>query len=212
MGYETYISIIDKKSAEELHACKTVEDVYNLFSKNGWDCEVEEWKGKKEYYTSPAEIPSVMTYEFGKEDYPVLDELSKPLFDNEESMWYDYHPRIGNGDMITAAVKEYEKKIRKYFRGLLTNTREFYDGTTEKRVEGKTEEETEKLHYEYLKRTLQRKLWEWDEGLSCVHTVVLDKDKQEVTNSWMYEYAVFNLAVMYKLFDPEKHCVLYYGR
>ena len=214
MGYRTYLAIVDKKIVNKLRKCKTKEDLLNLYKSNGWD--YSEWRENEtdtemSYHFPVYKIPNIMEFEFGKTSYSSVRKCSKPILNNvlEKEVWDEYDARFGKDDMILAAIEEYKKKIISYFDGLINNHYLDYADNYRPIVEGDTEEETKKLHYEYLIKEIKSKLYEWQNGFG--DPICLNRKTHAVNTSWLYEYSIFNLATMYHLYNPKKHYVMYFG-
>ena len=108
------------------------------------------------------------------------------------------------------AIKEYQQKIVSYYDNLINNTYTDWAGNKRPMYKGETDEETRKLHYDYVINELKFYYNCWRGG-NIVNPESINKSSFLMTGSWLYEYAIFNLVSMYKLFNPKKHYVIYYG-
>lgn len=63
-----------------------------------------------------------------------------------------------------------------------------------------------------LQGNLERKVREWDIQFDwCPITGMFDKESNDITRSWMFEYAIFNLLHIYRTFDWENDYLIYSG-
>lgn len=194
MGYRHYFYSIPKTEIEEIKRCKSIDDFCKFCIAHNYEV-VDYGEGDSfvPVYNLGKEI-----YEFGKDvDWAFnLQEKNESIFGNAElkQQYDDYCPVVCTQEDFLFVIDEYKKKIINYYKKLLQE-----DGTHKL-----TNEQRWKWH-------LENQLWEWENefGFSAVNT---DLSKSFITNSWLYEYSIFELVRQYKTFDFENNALVLIGR
>lgn len=124
-------------------------------------------------------------------------ESLKPFFAREETQGHlesDAELKLTGKDFLEHVINWYTKEVKDYYLELISGI-DSNDKTTW------TDEK-----FAFLFKNVQNKALEWN----SVGTYDLN-DGPEITNSWSYEYVVFELVRIYKSFDWEKNVLVYYG-
>lgn len=207
MGYRTYIAIIDKKQLNSLRKCNTLEDVAKVFEKYGWEYE----KDEEGYYCPVYNVGYTAVHEFGKyyeNNYDEFNKKQKRIFKNKEldAEYEEYDFQYGGQELLEFAIQDYHSRIKRWFENLSSPK----TCLPEYETWNKTEDELKEMHYQKLVNECKAKTYEWNKsfGLSPYN---MNKKTQCCVSSWLYEYEIFDLVRMYKLFDSKKHYVVYYG-
>ena len=208
MSYRIHIALIEKKYVNQLHKCKTMDDLVALYSKNNW----EFYQHTDTVYCPIYRLPFIYDYELGEISFDLENDVKTKIVlrkDFNEIAWDENIGRYGDDSIILKCIEEYRNKIISYLTGWRNNTYISFDGKELPFLRGDTEEETRNLHYQHLLRELDAKIYEWNNGFCEPYN--LNRDSFEVARSWAYEYAIFNLVTMYKMYDEKKHYVMIFG-
>lgn len=210
MSYRTYIALIDKKKLNKLRKCNSMEDVKNVFDLYGW----KYYSDDEDYINCPIyNIEYLAEHEFGADYfcdkyYEDFDKAKKRIFKNKEvdENYQEYNFEYGGIDLIEFAIKDYKERIHQWFENLASpnKSRHNYE------IVGKTEEELKELHYQKMLMEVKNKASEWS-GEWGILPYNENKDDDCCVRSWLYEYQIFDLVRLYKMFDPKKHYVVFYG-
>lgn len=189
MGYRHYFHAVPKIQIEEIRKCKTNDDFCKWAKSRGY--EVEEYDGEKPY-CSIFRIGKEV-YEFGKYvDWAfAMEDKNESVFTSKElkQMYEDYGFVLCSQDDFLTAINEYRLKIVSYLESLLSN-----------------DEESENRR----RRDLEERLEEWNN--SFVHYAInTNLEQSKICNSWLYEYAIFELTRVYKAFDWENDALVLVG-
>lgn len=193
MGYRHYFYKLPKAEAEEIKNCKTNAEFCNWAESKGY--EVERYKGEEPY--CPVYGVGKEIYEFGKYvDWAFsLQEKNESIFGSEElkEKYYDYAPVICSKDDFLSVINIYKQKIIDYLQGLLKE---------DKKIKIPIEQR--------WKNHITGELSEWNNafGYSAINT---DLSRECITQSWLYEYAIFELVRKYKTFDFENNALVLLG-
>ena len=202
MGYRHYLYAVPKKQVAEIQSCKTNEDWCNFADNYGYkvdrDC-CDDGSG----WFSPYKIGTEL-YELGKySEIGFKLESERPsLFTSEElkERYSDYGFALLTKDDFKAVIEEYRRKIVKWFESLLN---------VEERICFSEELPKEQYQFEELKRNVQDKIDSWSGKYFGISPIDLDETRERITGDWSYEYAIFELVRLYKIFDWENdHLVL----
>lgn len=194
MGYRHYLYAIPKKQVAEIQACKTNDDWCNLAERYGykvdWDC-CDDGNG----WFSPYKVGREL-YELGKySEIAFKLESERPsLFATEElkGKYSDYGFALLTKNDFKAVIEVYRQKIIDWFKSLL----EIKDSNKF------TAEFTKEQYWlEMLKREVQDKLDSWSGKYFGISPIDLDESRERITSDWSYEYAIFELVRLYKVFD-----------
>ena len=190
MGYREYFSKINKNFTKDCNNVKSEKEYYSLI---------------KKYYPKQADKNiqfydfQDVVFEFGKnfEFSRELQKISKQLFPNCETLQSDCEPYIVNEDGLKAVIKEYENYIINYYKKLIQYIENDKNPKETKLVKAYNciTDNFSNIYSEYF-----------DIGF-----VNLNKDDSKLTNSWLYEHAIFNLVYIYKTFDWKNYDLIFYG-
>lgn len=190
MGYRHYFFEVDKKDVEKVKD-KTIKELIEIAKE--YEAKVEEdedwFHFNDDKFMNKKEI-----YEFGKLYWDNTAERiyskGKPLFTIKETQDYldDYMPYVMCSDGMLEAITIYREKVINYYKNLL-------------------KEDTPEVLNERLARHVDDMLIEWER----LHPVDLNLEHERISNSWLYEYQIFELVRLYKTIDWENKCLLFYG-
>lgn len=204
MGYRHYLYAIPKKQVEEIQACKTNEDWCKLAENYGyevdWGC-CDDGSG----WFSPYKIGKKL-YELGKysEIGCKLESERPSLFisDKLKERYSDYGFALLTKDDFKAVIEFYRQKVVDWLKSLLDPEKsQVTDPTIPK-------EERKRFEWKY---TIEDKLDRWSGKYFGISPINLDKDKEQITDAWSYEYAIFELVRLYKIFDWENNELVLVG-
>lgn len=193
MGYRHYFYKFAKTEIEEIKKCKTCDDFYEWAESKGY--EVERYEGEEPYcgiYNIGKEV-----YAFGKYvDWAFkMQETNESIFASDElkERYEDETPVICTQDDFLSVINIYRQKIIDYYKGLLEEDKE----------SKRSIEERHKIH-------IIKQLNEWNNnfGFCPVNT---DLTRECINDSWLYEYAIFELVRVYKTFDFENNALVLLG-
>lgn len=187
MGYRLYFYKIPKAELKEIKQCKTNEEFCAWAENKGYETKI---------YRLGKEV-----YEFGKDVDWAFEMQSKneSIFGSKELEEYyeDYQPVICSKDDFLFVINVYKQKIIDYYKNLLDeNSESFF-------LRGKTPEERYKCH-------IEKQLNEWENPFGCC-PLNTDLSTERINNSWLYEYAIFELVRVYKTFDWENDALILLG-
>jgi len=199
MGYRTYIGKIPKTEWEKITDL-SLDDLYKL---KGVD--------REDDYLSMSELCEDI-YEFGK--YTEFDDekFYTPFFRNKETQEYyssDHDFHIVGKDFFEYVINHYVGLIRKYFHNIL---KPFINEETNRfDLRGIMDTSEQKMGMmdcvEYARGMAQ----EWGVASFFDDTRPFNLEGNVITNSWKYEYSIFELVRIYKTFDWENDYLVYYG-
>lgn len=204
MGYRHYLYAIPKEQVVEIQACKTNEDWCKLAENCGykvdWDC-CDDGSG----WFSPYKIGTDL-YELGKysEIASKLESERPSLFTSEElkERYSDYGFALLTKDDFKAVIETYRQKIVNWFESLLDPDK---CQITSNKL---SKEERKRLEWEY---EIKDKLEIWSGKYLGVLPIDLDESRKRIAESWSYEYAIFELVRVYKVFDWENDDLVLVG-
>lgn len=75
--------------------------------------------------------------------------------------------------------------------------------------EGLKSDEEREFNWPSISNYDNEKMWEWDKEL--VYDLESSSHEFELATSWKYEYTIFNLIAVYKLFDFDSHKLIVIG-
>lgn len=191
MGYRHYLYAIPKKQVEEIQACKTASDLTEFAKRYGYPYDEDD--GWLSLYKVGKEL-----YELGKySEIGFKLESERPcVFTSDElrSEYTDYGFALLTKDDFKAVIEFYRQKIIAWFKSFL----EIKDSS-------KFSEEFTKEQYqlEVLKQEAQNKIDSWSGKYFGISPIDLDENKEQIAGDWSYEYAIFELVRLYKIFDWE---------
>ena len=188
MGYRHYFHSVPKTEITEIKQCKTNEE-FCVWAKSKDYTRDDDW---------------VSVYNIGKELYELgkyvdwafeMQENNESIFGSEDldEMYSDYRPVICTQEDFLLAMTKYKENVVKYYKGLL------YEGTDSKLpIE------------ERWKNHIEAQLYEWENefGVCPINT---DLSQESINDSWLYEYAIFELVRVYKTFDWQNNALVLLG-
>jgi len=220
MGYRTYIGVMPKKEYNKIKSMSKEQliDHYKL--------EVEE-----NYIGIGVYDFGKHLYEFGKyTDFNPPKKSIKTFFKNKELNKYftDEHDfNIVTKEFLEYIIETYKTKIKDYYNNMITPffggkddifehenptnflnsiKRQFsYDGDNMTFDFTKITQQEQNALYKIIEHVRSMRI-EW----TCLTPFNLEKGEQ-ITNSWKYEYGIFELVRIYKSFDWKKNVMIYYG-
>lgn len=211
MGYRQYFYEVDKSKIEGIRQCQTEEELYNFCIKNGIDCDRYEYDDGEINYCMPVYRLGKEIFEFGKY-YENGEEIYKhgdSLFASNElnERYSDYGAIICDENAILCAIEWQKQHIIKMYENLVNNTfEESYE-----RYAYPSDIDDKELHYQRLLRHCKDYLYWWDPKFGGFSAVDMDKEKDGIVHSWLYEHTIFDLVRIYKTFDWENKCLLLCG-
>lgn len=198
MGYSHYLYAIPKKQIAEIQGCKTNKDWLDFAKRWGY---IPEWAVWDDDYFSPTYVGTEL-YELGKcsEIGHELESKRPSLFTSAEikNRYADYGFALLTKDDFKAVIESYRQKVANWFDSLLHP------------AEPEEEEEAEENQFEKWKKAIQNKLDAWS-GKFGFFPFDVDENKEKITTSWRYEYAIFELVRVYKAFDWENDDLVLVG-
>ena len=110
----------------------------------------------------------------------------------------DYGFALLTKDDFKAVIEAYRQKVVDWFQSLLNPD--------------KSQITTSKLSKEERwKYEIEDKLDKWSGKYFGISPFDLDENKEAITTSWCYEYAIFELVRLYKVFDWENNDLVLIG-
>ena len=204
MGYRHYLYAVPKKQVEEIQACKTNEDWCNFAESYGYKVDRDCCDGESGRF-SPYKIGSSI-YELGKHsEIGFKLEFERPsLFTSEElkERYSDDGFALLTKDDFKAVIEFYRQKIIAWLESLLN--------PNESRIDANklSKEERKHLEWEY---EIKDKLDAWSGKYFGISPIDLDESRERITGDWSYEYAIFELVRVYKIFDWENDDLVLVG-
>lgn len=187
MGYRNYIGFIPKREYNKIK--KLTSEEFYKYKGITPDSDGDMYFNSRELYNE--------LYEFGKYCDFETDKLVKPFFKNkvlQAEMDADTELYVVGKEFLKKVIESYHEKIKTYYAKMLEN----FDGT---HIENLTQTEI----YEAF-RHIRSMSFEWTQ----LTPYDLDNGDQ-VTDSWKYEYNIFELVRIYKSFDWKRNVMVYYG-
>lgn len=182
MGYRNYIASVPKKEY----------DIIKDFTLT----ELLAHKKSEDDYIGVYDIAEKQLYELGK--YVELkggEKFFEQFFTNEDlndSLNEDGEFCIVNKTFLKHVIEDYSDKVKTFYRDLVVGIDDKYNIPQDRAY--KLFEQVRNNATEWLQLTPFK----------------LDKG-EEITTSWKYEYAIFELVRIYKSFDWENDVMVYYG-
>lgn len=204
MGYRHYLYAVPKKQVAEIQSCKTNEDWCNFAENYGYkvdrDC-CDDGSG----WFSPYQIGTEL-YELGKYSKIAFKlESERPsLFTSEElkDRYSDYGFALLTKDDFKAVIEAYRQKIVKWLQSLIN---------VDDRIGFSNELAKKQYQFATLKQETQNKLDSWCGKYFGILPIDLDESRERITGDWSYEYAIFELVRLYKIFDWENNELVLVG-
>lgn len=199
MGYRHYLYAVPKKQVTEIQACKTNEDWCNFAERH--DYQYDEDDGWFPPYRAGKEL-----YELGKySEIGFKLESERPsLFTSEElkERYSDDGFALLTKDDFKSVIEFYRQKIIAWLQSLLN--------PDESRIVSNklSKEERKHLEWEY---EIKDRLDSWSGKYFGTLPIDLDESRERITGDWSYEYAIFELVRLYKIFDWENDDLVLVG-
>lgn len=221
MGYRTYISSMSKREYNKIKSMSKEQliDYYKL--------DVEEGYIGIGVYDFGKTL-----YEFGKyTNFEPPKKSLKTFFKNKELNKYftnEHDFNIVTKEFLEYIIESYKKMILEYYNNMMSP---FFGIKNEVLEREKPHDfiNSIKIDYGYPKNNIkfdftkitqdqQNALFEIIEHIrsmriewSCLTPYNLDEKHASITESWKYEYSIFELIRIYKTFDWKKNVMIYYG-
>ena len=199
MGYRHYLYAVPKNQVAEIQTCKTNDDWTDFAKRYGY--RYDEDDGWFPPYRVGKEL-----YELGKySEIAFKLESERPsLFASEElkERYSDYGFALLTKDDFKAVIEEYRQKIINWLESLLN---------VDERICFSEELTKEQYQFETLKHEIQDKIDSWNGKYFGISPIDLDETRERITGDWSYEYAIFELVRLYKIFDWENDDLVLVG-
>lgn len=201
MGYRHYFYLIEKQEVQNIKRM-TCEQLLQYVELHGWESD-DDWFSLMDVFNQK-EI-----FEFGKLYWDnTADRIYStgvPLFDRLEvqNSFSDYRPYIVGKSGLEMAIQIYKEKILNYFKSLVKE-----DTIPENILALSVKPDNLKL--DGVCDAVQEKILRWSNVLGTC-PVDMDEESETISNSWLFEYQIFELVRLYKSIDWEKYTVLFYG-
>ena len=199
MGYRHYLYAVPKKQVEEIRACKTIKDWIDFAKRHDYRYdEDDEW-------LPPYRVGKKL-YELGKHSGIgfKLESERPSMFTSEElkKRYKDDGFALLTKDDFKAVIEAYRQKIVDWFERLLSPDK---SPITFNKL---SKEERKRLEWEY---EIRDKLDSWSGKYCGILPIDLDESRERITGDWSYEYAIFELVRLYKIFDWENDDLVLVG-
>lgn len=199
MGYRHYLYAVPKKQVAEIQACQTNDDWTNFAKRHDYRYdEDDEW-------FPPYRVGKEL-YELGKySEIAFKLESERPsLFTSEElkKRYSDYGFALLTKDDFKSVIEFYRQKIIAWLQSLL-NPDESQIASNKL-----SKEERKHLEWEY---EIKDRLDSWSGKYFGTLPIDLDESRERITGDWSYEYAIFELVRLYKIFDWENDDLVLVG-
>lgn len=208
MGYRNYLASLPKKEYNKIKGF-SLQELYD-------------YKGEvlnedfSEGYVGVYNIASTTHYELGKYVDRFPKKYFKSVFKNKETQKHfteEHDFYIVDREFVKLLIEYYTEKIRTYYKEYLEP---FFDEDEAKsefmKTKGAPLTEAEISGTYRLIDHVRSMALDW--GVSGWFNdqlpYSLDPEKDLVT-SWKYEYAIFNLVLLYRTFDWKRNVMIYYG-
>ena len=225
MGYRTYVASMPKRDYNKIKSM-TKDQLIEHYKIERLDYEIEEgYIGMGVYDFGTA------LYEFGKyTDFEPPKGSLKTFFKNKELNKYytdDHDFNIVTPEFLAYIIDSYKKIVEDYYNKMMTpffgkkverydrdNPTNFLNSV---KVEYNYPNNKYNFDFSLITQEEQNALWEMIDHVRIMRMEwALMKpydltNGDEVTTSWKYEYAIFELVRIYKTFDWKKNVMIYYG-
>ena len=173
-------------------------------------------------------------YEFGKyTDFDPPKKSLKPFFKNKDMMSRytdDYDFYVVTAEFLEYVIGTYRTRIQDYYSKMLkpfSDDKKTWRTKSEWLKSKKTEygssfEDKHTFDFTLITEEEQTALFqmidhirsmgnEWNSSFLPDSPYKLKNETPEITNSWKYEYGIFELVRIYKSFDWKRNVMIYYG-
>lgn len=226
MGYRTYIGFMPKRE-------------YNKIKSMSREQLIEHYKIKLEDYEIEEGYIGLGVYDFGKElyefgkytDFQPPKKSIQTFFKNKELNKYfteEHDFNIVTKEFLKYIIEIYKEKISNYYNDMFKPFFGEKEGVYSKdnptlflnsiKTEYNYPNNNYTFDFEKITQKEQNALYKIFEHIRTMrHEWVnwtpfnLENDTLEITNSWKYEYSIFELVRIYKTFDWKRNVMIYYG-
>lgn len=216
MGYRTYIGSMPKREYNKIKSLNK-KDLFNFY-KESKDLEHED-----DFYIGVWEFGEPL-HEFGKyTDFTPPKKSMKPFFKNKELMevYEEDEFFIVTKEFLEYIIESYKKRISDYYNDMVMpfmsdtyNTKEFL-----KSVKTHYSYSDDKYEFDFSKITEEEQtaLYKMIQHVRSFKTEWVEltpyklSEGDKITNSWKFEYNIFELIRIYKSFDWKRNVMIYYG-
>lgn len=201
MGYRHYFYLVEKEQVEK--AKKMTYDELSCYARE------QGWIDEDDCFFFCDAFNQKEIFEFGKLYFDDTAERiyssGVPMFENEETQkeFSDYVPYIVGKNGVKTAIDIYKEKVLNYFRSLVTP-----ECAKQKLVNFRVKPED--LDIGRVCDAVEEKILRWSNFCGTC-PVNIEEKREEITNSFLFEYHIFELVRIYKYTDWEKYTVLFYG-
>ena len=217
MGYRTYIGVMPKKEYNKIKSL-TLDQLRERYPTDG---DGDYW------YKGPYEFGERL-YEFGKyTDFNPPKDSLKPFFKKKstQEFYADTEFHVVTKEFLAYVIDSYKQRVINYYNEMLNP---FFGNLGEtdttasdfiKSVKTEYGYRKDKRNYDFSKITQEEEnaLFNVFEHLLSMSTEWVSlspydlETKDTVTDSWKYEYSIFELVRIYKSFDWKRNVMTYYG-
>lgn len=210
MGYRQYFYEVDKSIVDRIRQCQTEEELYNFCIANNIDCDKDEYGEEISYYCPLYHLGKEI-FEFGKyyENDSEIYKHGDSLFTSDElkERYREYDAIICDENAILCAIEWQKQHIINMYEHLVNNT---FENSYERYAYPKDMDDKE-LHYKRLLSHCKDHLTWWKPMFGDHSATNLNKNKDNLVSSWLYEHTIFDLVRIYKTFDWENKCLMFIG-
>lgn len=208
MGYRNYLGSLSKKEYNKIKSF-TIQELFAYKGETFNEDFSEGWVG-------PYNVVTTVHHELGKYVDRFPKEYFKPVFKNKATQKHftgDHDFYIVEKEFVKLLIDNYTEKVREYYKDMLGT---FFEGRVSKSEFMKKKENPmteEELGGVYLLIDHVRSMaieWGVTGFLDEMVPYSLNPDR-ELVSSWKYEYAIFNLVLLYRTFDWKRNIMVYYG-
>lgn len=204
MGYRNYLFVVDRKKFAKAKKM-TAEQLWGLTNE-----EPEDWNLDGDKIVTPPYYRNLLTSIGGEEllevseaihyrnsNFNIKSYLKKAFKDKDVHRWYneDIEFMIAKPEILNGLIEFYISKVKNYYTNL-----------------AKEDSEHPKDEFGWdLKPQLERLQKHVQSQLSWLNFVNDSKSKWCLSTAWLYEYDVFNLIHIKKMFNPKKQFLIWTG-
>ena len=205
MGYRNYLHVVDRKKLAKIKKMD-VNQLWEITEEEPeeWDINDETGVVSPPYWRDlikaigGEELIEVSESLFYRNSDFKLSKYTKKIFKHKEIQKYyneDTELMIAKPEILDALIEFYISKVKKFYNQLLLE-----DSTNPKNEYG-----------EPLKPQLERLQSAVKSQLSWLNFVNDSESKWCLSTAWLYEYDVFNLIHIKKMFNPKKQVLIWSG-
>lgn len=202
MGYRHRFASVNKKIVDEKRDLSYDEFVDYLLKENK---DAIETGDNFTYFSTSKILNQKEIFDFGK-DFECANGvicLSKPLF-SDEKLQEETEMYLCDEKCFLFVIEEYRKKILEIFKSLDAASPSEIKLAIQSKIE-KWENLATTVSLNDLPNDVIKKLNE------SHYPYNIDKTKEKIVNSWLFEYEIFELVRIYKTFDWKNNYLLFYG-